>query len=333
MADNERHEFTKYLNSAQSFRYNVNLASALKSSSLTATAETSKRAVAATEEELDNTIARLERTVNDTRKYLQSYQRTKENDDDRVALSKTILASRQYIETRTNDDSNNDMLNIDGMDDDRELITSIISAPAKSRLQTASNELIDKLQVLITDTNLAIEREEKLKTESTQLTKLLESRIKSIDQTSPIFTTSASAIADQRLRKILARRESSNQKLKNLMSTLKRLLDLEIATVLAEEESGAPIGGWDQTRTNRKTLKQASLDKFWYGTRSKQLAHEAKALIENLLNAAFDPESNGYVEVQDPDGIVARLLIRSEIVSQRPNDDRFMKLRPFAKKF
>ncbi|KAK9489996.1 hypothetical protein V1508DRAFT_296057 [Lipomyces doorenjongii] len=285
---------------------------------------------------IDRILATLEKEVEDVRQYIRQFQESGDNFDEYAAQIRSIAASKQYL--HVNGPVSSTPASLAKLSPEDEIILQeIVTARPLSRIQASSDFTIKYLDDAIKQAKSEVVKEEALRDELVTLSKLLLARLallhKKLDHQKYSASSDAwiSARTEKYVTNLLARRDKSRTTLRHLMSVLKNLLDSRVAKLLVEEENGAPVGGFGETQANPK--KGASLDDIWTGTRRAKVAREAKILVENMLNAAFDADSSGWVELEDPDSIVVRLLIRSEIAVVRPGDARFIKLREFARKF
>ncbi|KAK9240609.1 hypothetical protein V1525DRAFT_336488 [Lipomyces kononenkoae] len=285
---------------------------------------------------IDRILATLEKEVEDARRYLCQCQESADNVDEYTAQIRSIAGSKRYLQVEgpvSSTQASSSKLSAE----DETILQEIVTAQPLSHIQASSDFTIKYLDDAIKETKSDLVKEESLRDELVTLSKLLLARQASLRQkydhqkSSASSDTWMSARAEKYVAKLFTRRDKARATLRHLMSVLKNLLDSRVAKLLVEEENGAPVGGFDESEPKRK--KHISLDDIWTGTRSAKVAREAKILIENLLNAAFDTDTSGWVEPEDPDSIVVRLLVRSEIAVARPGDARFIKLRDFSRKF
>ncbi|KAK9369922.1 hypothetical protein V1509DRAFT_638094 [Lipomyces kononenkoae] len=286
---------------------------------------------------IDRILTTLEKEVEDAKRYLGLHQELVDNENEYSAQIRSIAASKRYLQVEgpmSSTPASSSKLSVE----DETILQEIVTAQPLSRIQASSDSTIKYLDNAVKQAKSELVKEESLRDELIALSKLLLARQASLRQkydhqkhSASSSDTWMSAKTEKYVTKLLTRRDKARATLRHLMSVLKNLLDTRIAKLLVEEENGAPVGGFDESEAKRK--KPTSLDDIWTGTRSAKVAREAKILIENLLNAAFDIDTSGWVEPEDPDSIVVRLLLRSEIAVTRPGDARFIKLRDFATKF
>ncbi|KAK9484639.1 hypothetical protein V1527DRAFT_191897 [Lipomyces starkeyi] len=285
---------------------------------------------------IDRILATLEQEVDDARRYIRQFQESGDNVDEYTAQIRSIAASRRYLHV-TGPVSSTPVSSAKLSAEDETILQEIATVQPLSRIQASSEFTITYLDDAIKQTKSDVVNEVALSDELVTLSKLLLARLallhKKIDHEKYSTSSDAwiSARTEKYVKKLLTRRDKSRTTLRHLMGVLKNLLDSRVAKLLVEEENGAPVGGFEETQVKPK--KGPSLDDIWTGTRRAKVAREAKILVENMLNAAFDTDSSGWVELEDPDSIVVRLLVRSEIAVVRPGDARFIKLRDFARKF
>ncbi|KAK9325013.1 hypothetical protein V1517DRAFT_336336 [Lipomyces orientalis] len=279
--------------------------------------------------DLDRILATLDKEVEDARIYIRQFQESGDNVDEYTAQIRSIAASRRYLRVK-GPVSSTPASSAALSSEDEAILQEIITAQPLSRIQASSEFTIKYLDDAIKQAKSDLLKEEKLKEELDALSQLLVARHASLRE--KMDRQDVSGMSEKYVKKLLGRRDKSRTQLRHLMTVLKNLLDSRVAELLVEEENGAPVGGFDQTKAPRPR-KGTTLDDIWTGARSAKIAREAKTLVENLLNAAFDSDSSGWIQLEDPDSIVVRLLVRSEIAVLRPGDARFIKLREFASTF
>ncbi|KAK9247064.1 hypothetical protein V1506DRAFT_455801 [Lipomyces tetrasporus] len=278
--------------------------------------------------DLDRILATLDKEVEDARLYIRQFQESGDDVDEYTAQIRSIAASKRYLRVK-GPVSSTPASSAGLSSEDGAILQEIITAQPLSRIQASADFTIKYLDDAIKQAKADLLKEEKLKEELDALSQLLVARNASLRER--MDRQEVSGMTEKYVKKLLARRDKSRTQVRHLMSVLKNLLDSRVAELLVEEENGAPVGGFDKTKARPR--KGTTLDDIWTGARSAKIAREAKTLVENLLNAAFDGDSSGWIQLEDPDSIVVRLLVRSEIAVLRPGDARFIKLRDFAGTF
>ncbi|KAK7205858.1 hypothetical protein BZA70DRAFT_277245 [Myxozyma melibiosi] len=272
------------------------------------------------ETELDRVIAQLENKVEAGRREVEKF-RAEEKGDEGAGCVRAIVAARRY----TVDDGGEE----EEEEDDAERIVRELEGMEKFEVARGG---IESLEGAIASAKKELEREEKTREELRALGKLLDARQEYLREKYGRGMSERTRVEVREVRKARGREEESRKKMRRLMVVLKKLLDTRIAEVLVEEENGAPVGGFVGEKRGGGVVRPRKLEEHWTQARSEKIAAEAKQLVENLLNEAFLPEQ-GWVELEDADSVVVRLLIRSDIAVLRANDGRYMKLREFASSF
>ncbi|ODQ64749.1 hypothetical protein NADFUDRAFT_43046 [Nadsonia fulvescens var. elongata DSM 6958] len=69
-----------------------------------------------------------------------------------------------------------------------------------------------------------------------------------------------------------------------------------------------------------------------YSSFSRKLA-EIRETVEDLLNALFDSSAERYILPYNPESPIIRLLLQADLIIQRPDDPRYVKLRDYSECF
>ncbi|KAK9454225.1 hypothetical protein V1511DRAFT_489174 [Dipodascopsis uninucleata] len=216
---------------------------------------------------------------------------------------------------------------------DASRFTDVDLTPAVvSRLQSSSAQSIAILKEAIIKQQEELRREQDIYDELTRFKdRMDETRGALIEHEREQHT--AKQIAERRINQLAGRRDEARTMLKHLMTGLKSILDSDIADILVDETKGAAVGGFidKQGRTSAQGTDQ---DEAAALALKSSIARDCKQIIENLLNAAFEEsKTGGYIRVDDPDGVIIRLLLRADIILMKKNDSRYVKLRHFSKSF
>ncbi|KAK9464170.1 uncharacterized protein V1516DRAFT_669758 [Lipomyces oligophaga] len=239
-----------------------------------------------------------------------------------IGRSRPFTQKKKY-EAREEDLSSKEIPEEDGsIDTNIDKYLEQIRAFQTQRLIANGNSLSAYLQTEINTLKKQIHFEEALSNEMQITNKLLEERVYEL-RNAQNYNVNQNDTVEQMIGQLEKTKSEKESKLVSLMLSVRKLIDSEISQMLVSQETE------DHVHSSRK--RKNGRDSTSILNRQKEIAREAKLLLENLLNAEFDDRDPGWVPISDPDNAAVDLLIRSDLALLNPDDVKQIRLRDFSK--